>query len=273
MGGNLELVRSIYADWGRGDFSATEWAHPAIEFAMPDGVVSGSWTGVAEMARAWREVLQAWADFRAELETCETLDDERVLVFTENSGRGRTSGVDVGQIRTRGANVFHIRDGKVTRLVAYWHRDRALADLGLEEEAMPEESASLDLVERVQQIVAAMNARDFDTAVSFYALDAVLDAEDAGIHEGRLAIRSFYEVWWGSYAEQQQKAEEIRDLGNCVVIAAIHMYGRLPGAPAFLEQRYAAVATWRDGLIEKQRNYLDLGEARASAERLAEERG
>ena len=74
---------------------------------------------------------QAWADFRAELETCEALDDERVLVLTENSGRGRTSGVDVGQIRTRGANVFHIRNGKVTRLVAYWSRERALADLGL----------------------------------------------------------------------------------------------------------------------------------------------
>ena len=139
--------------------------------------------------------------------------------------------------------------------------------------AMSEESTTADLVERVQQIVKAMNARDFDAAMSFYAPDAVLDAEDAGIHEGRPAIRSFYEVWWSTYEDRQQKAEEIRDLGNCVVIAAIHMYGRLPGAPASLEQRYAAVATWRHGLIEKQRNYLDIDEARAAAERLAEERG
>jgi ketosteroid isomerase-like protein len=138
---------------------------------------------------------------------------------------------------------------------------------------VPRESASFDLVDRVRRIVAAVNARDFDAAMSFYAPDAVLDAEDAGIHEGRPAIRSFYQVWWRTYEDHQQEAEEIRDLGNCMVIVAIHMYGRLPRASAFLEGRYAAVATWRNGLIENQRNYLDIDEARAAAERLAEERG
>jgi hypothetical protein len=61
------------------------------------------------------------------------LDGERVLALVHLSGRDKASGVQLGEIRTKAANLFHIRDGKVTRLVLYADRERGLAELGLSE--------------------------------------------------------------------------------------------------------------------------------------------
>jgi hypothetical protein len=46
-------------------------------------------------------------------------------------GRGKTSGLELGQIGAKGASLFRVRDGRLTRLILYWDRDRAFADLGL----------------------------------------------------------------------------------------------------------------------------------------------
>ena len=130
---NLDLVRSLYAAWERGDFSSVEWAHPDIEYVMPDGPTPGSWTGVAGMAEAWLTFLSVWTDFRTSADEYRELDDERVLVLARFSGRGKTSGVKLEQMHAEGAALFHIRAGKVTRHVVYSNRERALADLGLQE--------------------------------------------------------------------------------------------------------------------------------------------
>jgi ketosteroid isomerase-like protein len=59
------------------------------------------------------------------------LDSERVLMLDLLSGRGATSGLELGQMQAKGASLFQIRDGKVTRIVTYWDREHAFADLGL----------------------------------------------------------------------------------------------------------------------------------------------
>ena len=133
MSANLDLVRSLYADWERGDFSHVEWAHPDIEFVIADGPEPTRVFGAAAMARAWREFPRAWEDLRAEAEEYRELDGERILVLSSYSGRGKRSGLAVGQMRAEAAMLFHVRDRKVTRFVGYWDRDRALADVGLKE--------------------------------------------------------------------------------------------------------------------------------------------
>jgi ketosteroid isomerase-like protein len=127
---NVELVRSIFAAWERGDYRQTGWADPEIEFVFADGPTPGTWKGLSGLADAWGDFLSVWEGFRSELESCHELDRERVLTLAHYAGRGRTSGVEVEEI-SRSAGVFHIRAGQVTRLVFYFDRERALADLGL----------------------------------------------------------------------------------------------------------------------------------------------
>jgi ketosteroid isomerase-like protein len=132
---SLDLVRSIFDAWERGDFGSVEWAHPEIEWVIADGPAPGSWTGLEGMAESSRHWLNAWKDYRVEAEEYRELDDERVLVLFRYSGRGKTSGLDVGQMRAKGAALVHVRGGKATRVVHYIDSEHALADLGLAPDA------------------------------------------------------------------------------------------------------------------------------------------
>lgn len=127
---HLDLVRSLFESWERGDYSSVEWAHPDIEWVIADGPSPSRRTGVAGMIEGWRDFLDAWEGWRSRVEGYRELDDERVLVLNGYSGRGRASGLDVGEMRA-GATLLHVRDGKVTRLAIYFDRERLLAELGL----------------------------------------------------------------------------------------------------------------------------------------------
>jgi len=100
-----------------------------------------------------------------------------------------------------------------------------------------------------------------------------LAARELGTFEGRAAIRGLYEDWWHTYEDHQQEVEEVRDLGDGVTFNVVLQRARLPDTTGALQNRYAVIATWANGLIVKQTNYQDIDEARAAAERLAEERG
>jgi ketosteroid isomerase-like protein len=130
MSENLDLVRSIYTDWGRGEFSRTDWADPEIEFAIGGGPDPGKWRGLSGMAEGWRGWLAAWDGYRAEVDEYRELDDGRFLVLGRIRGRGKTSGVDV---ETEFANLLEVRDGAVVALTLYSNRRHAFTDLGLEE--------------------------------------------------------------------------------------------------------------------------------------------
>jgi ketosteroid isomerase-like protein len=139
---------------------------------------------------------------------------------------------------------------------------------------MSVESATPDLVELSRRAIEATNRRDFDAVASFYAPDAVFCGTEIGTFEGAGAIRGFLEEFASAYEEFQAEREEIIDVGNGVTFGVTILAGRLVGSNGKLELRFPSVTTWTEGLIERQTNYnyMDIDEARAAAERLAEER-
>ena len=139
---------------------------------------------------------------------------------------------------------------------------------------MPEESTTPDLVELVNRGGEAANRRDFDALEGFYAPDAVLrGAELVGTFEGAAAIRGLFEEMASPYEEFHGEAEEIIDLGHGVTFGVIMVTGRPVGSSGEVRFRFASVAIWTNGVIEREMRNMSIDEARAAAERLAEERG
>jgi ketosteroid isomerase-like protein len=215
MSANLDLVRSIYAGIERGDYRSAEWAHPQIEYVVAGGPEPGSFTGREGMAQAMRSIFSALTDVRTDAEEYRELDAVRVLVLARGSGRGKRSGV---QAEHRTAEVFEIHDGKVTRIVNYFDREHALADLGLTPEA--DSSENLDLVRSIFQ---AWERGDFSSAewadpeIEY----STVGGPEPGSSEARL-LRSFLSVW----DDYRTEAEEYRQLDSERILVLARSSGR-----------------------------------------------
>jgi hypothetical protein len=140
---------------------------------------------------------------------------------------------------------------------------------------MTEESTTPDLAGVMRSLLETITMGDLGAAMSFFASGSVLELgpEAHETYEGRAAIRGYLEDWLGAYDEFRAEAEEMRDVGSGVRFVVVVMHGRPRGSTGWVQFRYGSVLTWIGGLIERTRTYFDIDEARADAERLAQERG
>src|SRR5271165_1085659 len=136
---------------------------------------------------------------------------------------------------------------------------------------MTEEPATPDLAELVRSTFEAANRRDFDAILDLYSPEAIWlgTVDDA---EGVVAIRALWVSYYSAFEEVRLILDDVVDLGNGVVLAAHRHVGRLVGGAALSERR-VFVYKFVDGRIGVASDFSDLNEARAVAERLAEERG
>ena len=140
---------------------------------------------------------------------------------------------------------------------------------------MPDESTTPDLTELWRLAFQPLNVRDYDAAMRFWAPDGVFDLSQTalGTYEGHAAIRAFLEEATGAYDDFQFEFEELHDLGSGVAFAVPVINARLAGSTRSVRGRFGSVSIWVDGLCERVTNYADIDQARAAAERLAQERG
>ena len=140
---------------------------------------------------------------------------------------------------------------------------------------MPEESTTPDLVELVRAAWEAGNRRDLDAVMSLYAPNS--------FGTGRTSESVRLRVQWpfvaslrtccGPSRTLHAEVEEIGALDDRVVIAVVRSEVRPGGSQASVQSRDAVVYELVDGLVLRLANYRDIDEARAAAERLAQERG
>jgi len=143
---------------------------------------------------------------------------------------------------------------------------------------MAEESTTPDLVELTQRLLDVSNLHDLDGAMRFYDANAVFDASHGvGVFEGSTAIEGFFEDYLASFENLVFDLESISVLPSRVTLCVVGQRARPTGGTTGLHGDVGMSEGWvmrwsSEGLVLCVTTYGNIAEARAAAERLAEER-
>jgi len=122
---NVELVKSAFEAWNRGDLDAFA-DHAAEDVAWvevtgrPDAVATERF-GRARMREGLGSLFEAFESYRLDVEQLHDLGD-RVVAIVREVARGRASGVEVDG---RWGYLITVRNGEMVRIEAY--RDPTVA--------------------------------------------------------------------------------------------------------------------------------------------------
>ncbi len=142
--------------------------------------------------------------------------------------------------------------------------------------------ASADLLELTRRMYAGGGdpyspARVVDAFTGSHAPDVVWESVGLGTtFTGRDATRQFVGDWLARFADYSVDVEEIADLGHGVIYAKSSHTGRPIGSAPHARlpaEILVHVYVWEGGMITRVISSGDTPEARASAERLACDRG
>lgn len=126
-----------------------------------------------------------------------------------------------------------------------------------------------DLTRIVAAHLGALNERDLDRLMSFYAEDAVLELPASPRVEGRAAIRRAFEVFFEQW-EEQSSYDRVVVSGATAAVEGVttgrhltlhlRIPGRIPAGSRRYRHAFAAFLGFRGGKIMRHRVYYDARE-------------
>ena len=130
---NLEILRSIYAEWEQGRLGAGRAMYDpdiTVETFMPDAGEAVTLQGLNEFEGFVRDWLTQWQEYRVTGEDFQEVEADKVLVSGRQIATGHRSGVGV---ESPAFAVWTFRQGKVVKLSLHYDREDALEAAGLSE--------------------------------------------------------------------------------------------------------------------------------------------
>jgi ketosteroid isomerase-like protein len=129
---NVEIVRRAWEVGAtQGLDAVADLLDPNIECSPPENApTAGTYRGLDEIKVLISEWSELFEGFGFDPERFVDAGDQ-VVVFGQQRGRGKTSGVGIGESQ---AHVYTVRNGKIVRWLMFHDRGKALEAAGLSEQ-------------------------------------------------------------------------------------------------------------------------------------------
>jgi ketosteroid isomerase-like protein len=130
---------------------------------------------------------------------------------------------------------------------------------------------SQENIQTVRDAAAAFNRGDLDAWWEYLADDidhrAVEGApDDPGPIHGKDAVRAYMQDWLDTFDDFRSEPVELIDAGEDEVVAVVRISGRAKLSGVETDLTYAALYTFRDGKINRGREYWTRDQALEAAE-------
>ena len=133
-GSDADLITRMLHEWNEGDVDAlAQVFDPEVEVrpALSTFLASMVYRGHEGIREWYAETNEPWAQLQAEAERFVAAGDRTVVIVALHA---RVSGSEI-DVAARIAHVVTVRDGRILRLDGYDEPDKALAAVGLAEQA------------------------------------------------------------------------------------------------------------------------------------------